>query len=97
MLRLGLIDPYVRLSTMINTADRRVDPRELELRTTPSQRSAYANLILEMLRSDPTLFIRGDEAEEAWRVIDPVMKAWSAGDVPMQKYAAGKAPPGPSL
>ena len=95
VLRLGLTDPYVRLSTMINTADRRVDRRELELRTTPSQRSAYANLILEMLRSDATLFIRGDEAEEAWRVIDPVMKAWSAGDVPMQTYAAGTAPPSP--
>jgi glucose-6-phosphate 1-dehydrogenase len=43
----------------------------------------------------PMLFIRGDEAEEAWRIIDPVMKAWSAGDVPMQEYPAGQAPPGP--
>jgi len=49
-----------------------------------------------MLNSDPTLFIRGDEAEEAWRIIDPVMKAWTAGDVPMQAYAAGAAPPGPA-
>ena len=57
----------------------------------------YANLILAMLKSDPTLLIRGDEAEESWRVIDPVMKAWSAGDVPMQEYAAGTAPPGPSF
>ena len=36
------------------------------------------------------LFIRGDEAEEAWRIIDPVMAAWAAGDVPMQEYAAGQ-------
>ena len=56
----------------------------------------YTNLILEMLRTDPMLFIRGDEAEEAWRIVDPVMKAWSAGDVPMQEYAAGTAPPGPA-
>ena len=41
------------------------------------------------------LFIRGDEAEEAWRIIDPVMAAWAAGDVPMQEYAAGTAPPAP--
>ena len=42
-----------------------------------------------MLQNDPMLFIRGDEAEEAWRIIDPVMSAWSAGEVPMQEYAAG--------
>ena len=48
-----------------------------------------------MLNSDPMLFIRGDEAEEAWRIIDPVMHAWTAGNVPMQDYPAGQAPPGP--
>jgi glucose-6-phosphate 1-dehydrogenase len=44
--------------------------------------TAYAHLILEMLNNNLMLFIRGDEAEEAWR-IDPVMKAWSVGDVPI--------------
>ena len=43
-----------------------------------------------MLNSDPMLFIRGDEAEEAWRIIDPVMKAWSAGNVPVQDYPAAR-------
>jgi glucose-6-phosphate 1-dehydrogenase len=47
-----------------------------------------------MLNSNPMLFIRGDEASAAWRIIDPVMNAWTAGDVPMQEYAAGQAPPG---
>ena len=50
-----------------------------------------------MLQGNPMLFIRGDEAEEAWRIIDPVMAAWAAGDVPMQEYAAGAAPPAPAL
>jgi NADPH-dependent 2,4-dienoyl-CoA reductase/sulfur reductase-like enzyme len=68
------------------------DPREGKLQFT-----AYANLILEMLKNDPMLFIRGDEAEEAWRIIDPVMTAWSTGVVPMQGYAAGQPPPGPSV
>jgi glucose-6-phosphate 1-dehydrogenase len=64
-------------------------------RATPPRFTAYAHLIIEMLNSDPMLFIRGDEAEEAWRIIDPVMNAWTAGDVPMQEYPAGQAPPGP--
>ena len=72
------------------------EPRELETRSTPPQFTAYAHLILEMLHNNPMLFIRGDEAEEARRIIDPVMKAWSAGDVPIQEYAAGEAPPVPS-
>lgn len=97
VLRLGLQEPYVRLATTLNAPDRRAESRELELRSAASERTPYANLILEMLRSDPTLFIRGDEAEEAWRIIDPVVAAWSAGDVQMQEYPAGQAPPDPAL
>ena len=97
VLRLGLTQPYMRLGTALNGPDRQVENLHLELYSTASRRSPYANLILEMLKSDPTLFIRGDEAEESWRIVDPVMKAWSDGGVPMQEYAAGGAPPGPAF
>jgi glucose-6-phosphate 1-dehydrogenase len=93
VLRLGLTEPYVRLATTLNGPDRHAVNRELEVHSTASRRTPYANLILEMLKRDPMLFIRGDEAEEAWRIIDPVMNAWSAGEVPMQDYAAGGPPP----
>jgi glucose-6-phosphate 1-dehydrogenase len=95
VLRLGLTEPYVRLATTLNGPERTAESRELEARSTQPRFTAYANLILEMLKSDPRLFIRGDEAEESWRIIDPVMKSWAAGDVPMQEYAAGGTPPGP--
>jgi glucose-6-phosphate 1-dehydrogenase len=62
----------------------------------PGARSPLCHLILDMLNSNPMLFIRGDEAEEAWRIIDPVTKAWTAEDVLMQEYPAGQTPPGPS-
>ena len=96
VLRMGLTEPYVRLATTLNGPERRAESHELELHTATSQRTPYANLVLEMLRSNPTLLIRGDEAEESWRIIDPVMKAWAADAVPMQEYAAGGAPPGPT-
>ena len=96
VLRMGLTEPYVRLSTTLNAPGQRTAvTQEMELTSTRSPHTAYANLVLEMLNSDATLLIRGDEAEESWRIIDPVMKAWSAGDVPMQEYAAGEPPPGP--
>jgi len=78
----------------LNGPEQTAEICHLEARTTPPRLTAYAHLILEMLRGDPMLFIRGDEAEESWRIIDPVMQAWSAGQVPMRHYAAGTAPPG---
>ncbi|MCX4757223.1 glucose-6-phosphate dehydrogenase [Kitasatospora purpeofusca] len=96
VLRLGLKQPYVRLTTTLNGPDRTAENRELELSSAGSRRTPYANLFLEMLRADATLFIRGDETEEAWRIIDPVVTAWTAAGVPMQEYPAGEAPPGPT-
>ena len=95
VLRIGLTEPYVRLSTTLNGPERTAETRELEARSTEPRFTAYAHLILQMLEGDPMLFIRGDEAEESWRIIDPVMRAWATADVPMQEYPAGQKPPGP--
>lgn len=46
---------------------------------------AYETLLLDALEGDPTLFIRGDQAEAAWEVIMPILKHWEnnkAGDFP---------------
>jgi glucose-6-phosphate 1-dehydrogenase len=93
-LRIGLKDPYVRLTTTLNGPERTAEHRELEARSTGPRFTAYAHLIQEMLKGDPMLFITGHEAEEAWRIIDPVMNAWSLGDVPILEYPAGAEPPG---
>jgi len=95
-LRIGLREPYVRLTTTLNGPDRTAETRELEARSTAPRFTAYANLIQEMLNGDPMLFITGEEAEEAWRIIDPVTNAWSAGHVTLQEYPAGGQPPGPA-
>ena len=95
VLRIGLTEPYVRLSTTLNGPERTAEQRQLETLTSPPPLTAYAHLIREMLNNDPMLFIRGDEAEEAWRIVDPVMQAWTAGAVPMQEYPAGGSAPAP--
>ena len=38
---------------------------------------AYERLIYDAIIGDQTLFIRGDEAEAAWAVIDPIEQHWS--------------------
>jgi glucose-6-phosphate 1-dehydrogenase len=49
---------------------------------------AYQRLLLDLMLGDPTLFIRADEAEGAWAILEPVMHAWSdRGEIP--HYPAG--------
>lgn len=54
---------------------------------------AYERLILDAINGDAALFIRSDEIESAWRIVDPIIEGWEAeqhGTVPvMQTYAKG--------
>jgi glucose-6-phosphate 1-dehydrogenase len=55
----------------------------------------YSRVLLDILDGDSALSIRGDEAEQAWRIVTPVMEAWADGRVPMQEYPAGSSGPPP--
>ncbi len=35
----------------------------------------------------------GDEAEQAWRILTPVIEAWAQGRVPLLEYPAGSSGP----
>ena len=37
---------------------------------------AYERLLLDALIGDPTLFIRTDEVEQCWRIVDPIIEHW---------------------
>ncbi|MDQ4084126.1 MAG: glucose-6-phosphate dehydrogenase (NADP(+)), partial [Actinomycetota bacterium] len=49
---------------------------------------AYQRLLLDLLLGDPTLFIRADETEGAWDILDPVMRAWAESEK-VFLYSAG--------
>jgi glucose-6-phosphate 1-dehydrogenase len=38
---------------------------------------AYQRLLLEAIAGDSTLFIRSDEVETAWSIVDPIRQAWA--------------------
>ena len=57
--------------------------------TPPRRRIAYERLLLDALNGDSTLFVRRDEAEQAWKWVDEVSEAWADGDVKPQEYVAG--------
>ena len=51
---------------------------------------AYERLIADAITGDQTLFIRGDEAEAAWTVVDPIGRGWAGGKAAdPQPYAPG--------
>lgn len=51
---------------------------------------AYERLLLDALRGDATLYLRGDEIEASWRFADAVSEGWSGPDAPpLLEYAAG--------
>ncbi|MGH9049739.1 MAG: glucose-6-phosphate dehydrogenase [Acidimicrobiia bacterium] len=94
-LRIGLAEPYVRLTMNVNGAGRTLTPTDLEMTSAPPGRPAYANLLLDMVDCNATLAIRSDETEEQWRIVEPVLAAWAAGTVPLLEYPAGSDGPHP--
>ncbi|MDD3610313.1 MAG: glucose-6-phosphate dehydrogenase [Halothiobacillaceae bacterium] len=50
---------------------------------------AYGALLLDVLLGDQTLFLRYDEVEWAWRVVDPILKTWSIERDFIYTYPAG--------
>ena len=55
---------------------------------------AYETLLLDAMRGDPTLFTRGDEVENQWRIITPIEDAWQQLPAPkFPNYAAGSDGP----
>jgi glucose-6-phosphate 1-dehydrogenase len=50
---------------------------------------AYEALLLDVIRGDATNFIRFDEVEWAWRVVDPILKFWAQERDFIPTYPAG--------
>jgi glucose-6-phosphate 1-dehydrogenase len=51
---------------------------------------AYETLLLDVIRADATLFMRADQVESAWTVVQPILEDWG-GQTPLDfpNYAAG--------
>ncbi len=49
----------------------------------------YERLLHDVMIGDATLFIRTDEVDCAWRIVDPLLEAWSEDGVPLSQYPAG--------
>ena len=58
---------------------------------------AYERLIMDVIRGNQTLFMRGDEVEAAWEWADPIIGGWEKrNDVP-KLYDPGTSGPDDAL
>ncbi|MFE5670076.1 glucose-6-phosphate dehydrogenase [Agromyces sp. NPDC056523] len=74
------------------------DPFALEQTTLVAQQIPgallpYGEVLKGILGDDPTLSVRGDVAEECWRIVEPVLAAWREDRVPLEEYPAGSDGP----
>lgn len=94
VLRFGLDPESLSLGlTAVGATAGTLVPLTLTAQVQPPELPAYGRLLLDVLNGDPALSIRADEAEQAWRVVTPILSAWSRDVVPLDEYPAGSQGP----
>jgi glucose-6-phosphate 1-dehydrogenase len=68
-------------------------PLVMSAQLQPPELPAYGRVLLDVLGGNATLSIRGDEAEQAWRIVTPVLEGWSRELAPLEEYDAGSHGP----
>lgn len=70
-----------------------LDRAKLHTTFAQGELDAYGEVLESILDGDPALSVRGDAAEEMWRIVDPVLASWRADDVPLEEYVTGSDGP----
>ena len=50
---------------------------------------AYERLLVDVIRGNPTLFMRRDELDAAWAWVEPILQGWQASSDRPKPYTAG--------
>jgi glucose-6-phosphate 1-dehydrogenase len=96
-LRLSLKPPRLDLDVVINGEGNPFELERVGLSTElrDGELTAYGEVLAGLLEGDPVLSVRGDMAEQCWRIVEPVLHAWDADRVPLETYPAGSTWPLP--
>lgn len=95
VLSIGIAPETLSLAITTNAAGDRWDLENTvmhsELGESPIR--PYGEILDLILEGDPLLSVRGDLAEECWRILGPVLDAWQQNLVPLDEYRAGSTGP----
>ena len=64
----------VSASSPDNPGHRRLREMVASRHASPDEMEPYERVLTDAMAGDPTLFARQDYVEEAWRIVDPVLK-----------------------
>jgi glucose-6-phosphate 1-dehydrogenase len=82
-------DIAIALGLMVLTPDTEMAGQSIEMvanhHPEANEMDAYERVLGEAIAGDTTLFAREDYVEEAWRIVDPVLRA----DTPVYEYEPG--------
>lgn len=76
-------EPGLEMNTRVSSLDasfRNSDEKTID---------AYEDLLLDVLKGDRSLFLRFDEVEHAWRVVEPILQTWAIERDYIATYPAG--------
>jgi glucose-6-phosphate 1-dehydrogenase len=95
VLRMSLKGGDVDLDLLVNGAQDAAELERVTLEARPgaAELDAYGQVLAGILQNDTLLSVRGDVAEQCWRIVTPVLTAWADGEVPLEEYEAGSAGP----
>jgi glucose-6-phosphate 1-dehydrogenase len=79
----------IAIGTTVLAADGKMDHEMVEMvasrHSRPQEMEAYERVLTDAMEGDATSFAREDYVEEAWRIVDPILKTESA----VRPYAPG--------
>jgi len=79
------------LKMVLNPVEMQFDYKETYNTGTPE---AYEILLLDVMLGDTSLFMRADQLEAAWSILDPIIKVWEENpSISFPNYAAGTQGP----
>ncbi len=82
-LEMSVKEPGLEMKTQQTSLDACIVGREDE------PNDAYAELLLDVMKDDRSLFLRYDEVEYAWQIVDPVLRVWATERDFIPTYQAG--------
>jgi glucose-6-phosphate 1-dehydrogenase len=92
-IRLELLNKVAGLETQAPLRSVSLDLSSQEGDATAAKPDAYERLLLDVIRDNPTLFVRADEVEEAWKRVDRITGAWRRLGMRPEPYTAGSLGP----
>ena len=93
-------DESIRLELTVKKPGLDMETKTVSLDTCFSDdfsKDAYEGLLLDVMEGDHTLFLRSDEVEESWRIVDPVLRHWDSRTDYIHTYQSGSWGPDEAL